>query len=247
MEVTDCVEGKAFVGVRFDSGDVDLRGLRLKACTFRNCYVGNNDPRQMPTVRRLTLEGCSEAVSTSAVRPVLLDEVTLDGFRPRDGMVTLWSPLLRHVIIQGRIFGCLKINAAFPGSHDDPGADAEFARMRQEHYAAVDWALDISRARFTDFDCRGVPADRFVLDHDTQAVVRRASFRRERGGGGLDGLGADFADRFRQVSLLLRMFLRTSEDDVVIAAPLGRPRAVWQPYVDAIVRLREIGVADAGS
>jgi len=93
--------------------------------------------------------------------------------------------------------------------------DANITRLNQEFHAAVDWAIDISKAEF--FDSRvqlDVPEEFIRLDPATQVIVRRENL--------LD-------DRWRSVA---------SEMHPVLASPLRSIVQYREPAYEIVIAAR---------
>jgi hypothetical protein len=116
-----------------------------------------------------------------------------------------------------------------------PGPANPFARANARFYAGIDWALDISEARFTGVELyrSDIPARLIRRDPETQAVVHREVLL----GSAWREILADSSWRFA-----IHRFLETGFDDtVLVACKRGR---YFDEGMAAIRCLRAAGLAD---
>lgn len=216
-----------------DSGAL-YENLSFERCVFTNCNLAMTKRlEKRSTVRNVRLVDCRMQGGT--IGPAILEDVLVDGLSAGD-LVRVWSPFFRRVTLRNRM-GSLKINKAPHFVDRDPQLLRTFDDARAEFYASVDWALDISEAKFTLFEASGVPARLIRRDPATQAVV----------------LGEKAADRTwrKKVARWNKywpMFITASLDygdpDVVLVAPKAAPKKRFQELVDGIQNLRDLGVAE---
>lgn len=148
---------RAFTGETFsqlfDRGDqLRLQGLNLSGCAFINCGLSlTEDIAQIAEIQDIQISDCT--VSGCSVGPLVASDVTISDLST-DGLLILWNPYLRHVEMKGKM-GRIKINATARPSTFENEKQKPFDDYRSGFYADVDWALDISKARFKEFDIDG--------------------------------------------------------------------------------------------
>jgi hypothetical protein len=171
------VEDETFTGhLRYLLPD-GLRDIELRRCTFRQ-FQG---PAQTalddrPTLRNVRLERCHAEVCT--LGPVIAEDCTIDTIWFHRG---IWGPqrlagcAFRHVTIKGNVNGALQIDYARHVGLATYALDDEFVLANADYYETVDWALDISEARFSNcwLHFSDVPARLIRRDPATQIVVTR--------------------------------------------------------------------------
>jgi hypothetical protein len=215
-------------------------GIELKGCTFAECQA----PRQRtladrPTVRNVTLSRCHFAASELGA--VVAEDCTIDTIWFHRG---IWGPqriegcALKHVTARGNVTGAV----AFSPSHawwtaskrasviDDP-----IVAANQRYYETVDWALDISEARFTGIDMSrcDIPARLIRRDPETQVVVTRDNVSNGDWATACAGSGG--------WQIAIEDFLAGGlPNTVIVACRRGR---YFKGQLAAIERLRDIGVA----
>lgn len=216
-----------------DRGGLVAQDIVFTQCTFDNCGLSlTNDPQRMSRVSRVALTGCTSM--NSIIGPAYLDDIEIDGLKTGDIMI-VWGALFRHVTLKGKI-GSVKVNTAIQDPHASAACQASFDRLREQHYGTVDWALDISQARPTMLDLRGIPAALVRIDPRTQARVFRDCLA------SVDQVEAvkalDVNTRF-----ILKQFVKSDAQDLVLAAPTGRGAKFYQPVVASFEALRSAGLA----
>jgi hypothetical protein len=152
-----------------------LEDLELRRCTFDTCQRPlRRTAGDRPTVRGVSLMRCH--VRASDLGAVIAEDCLVDTFwlhRGNWGSQMIAGCALRHVTVRGNVTGGLEFLAARL-----VGTDAERAALlaaNLAYYAGVDWALDISDARFTavSFVRSDIPARLIRRDPQTQVVVTR--------------------------------------------------------------------------
>ena len=143
--------------------------MSFRSCFFDNCLLSKERLDGLRTeVCNVRLEEC-KLVGCNIGPALLSDAIAVNS--TANGLTIFWGSLFRRVKFVGRV-SAFKINK-FVTSLPDAGMQAIYDNSRREFYKNADWAIDISEARFTSFDCEGIPARLFRLDLETQGVVRR--------------------------------------------------------------------------
>jgi hypothetical protein len=231
---------REFVGQTFErfyeeSGTSLIEDVTYSKCTFDCCRIGFTDtPRQRSLFRRVRLQDCKAIGCT--LGPAIIEDTTIDGLKT-NFVTPSFGTLFKHATFQGKI-GELRLNLSYRLFPDD-AAQEGFDLSLHKFYENVDWALDISEGRFTEFSSCGIPARLFRRDPETQAVVTRAraldSYWRQKVPQG------DFLS-----SILQTHFTLFDDDDAVLVAPKGAKKKKFLQYLDGIKRLRDLGVAEVG-
>ena len=239
--------GNPHAVTRVEGREMDCRGsyrlpdiledIEFRRCTVRTCQ---NPARQTiderPVVRHVSLVRCHIVASTAG--PVIAEDCTIDTIRFHRG---IWGAQIlpgwafRHVVVRGNVTGSIALVPGpgwNPGPHG-PALDDPFVVANAAYYEGVDWALDISEARFTDIVLgSGIPARLIRRDPATQVVITRAALA--------DGRWRDLVADAGGMSVGFERFLVTEfEDTVIVAGTRGRYLA---KQLAAFDRLRDAGI-----
>jgi len=152
-------------------GTYSLSGLSVRSCTFVNCRFGYN--------KSLFGGGCDRVansefydckVSRCIVGPAELTSVAF--FNISGDMLISWGALFNQVVLEGR-FSPMMFHGV-PGSKLSNLERQEHIYQRDKYYECVDWALDISRADFADFEIRtgAIPLKLIRRDCNTQFIIK---------------------------------------------------------------------------
>jgi hypothetical protein len=157
-----------------------LEQVEFRRCTVRTCQSpAQRTLADRPVVRNVSLVRCHIIVSTAG--PVVAEDCTIDTITVHRG---IWGPQIlpgwafRHVVVRGNVTGSV---ALLPGpgwnlGPHGPALDDPFVVANDRYYEDVDWALDISEARFTDIVLgSGIPARLIRRDPATQVVITRTA------------------------------------------------------------------------
>jgi hypothetical protein len=211
-----------------------LENMRFENCMFESCAISlTKDVNLRSTVRNVTIENC--AANGCGIGPAIFENVTVDGFATND-LLIIWAATFRHVKLAGEI-GKIKINSWAHFVDRTEATQGPFTRAREALYQSIDWALDISEARFKGFDVTGIPARLFRRDPESQAVVTR------------NAVTAEGGQRFAKVAgnpwlPWIRGTLSDSCGDGVLVTPLGAPKKKRDEFLQGLRELRELGIAE---
>jgi hypothetical protein len=220
---------------RFDRDSGALyESIQFINCNFDNCALSlTKSPGLRSIVRNVLVTNC--VTSNCGIGPAVFEDVTVDGLDTND-LLILWSPLFKHVTLRGKV-GKIKINTAAHFVDRSAEVQQPFDLARAKFYEEVDWALDISKAEFKEFDMHGVPARLVRRDTATQVVVTR-----ER------ALQPGWRERLSATNthwpFVIDMFLQDGEPDIVLVAPKGKRKRDFTRLVDGLAELRQAGVAE---
>jgi hypothetical protein len=206
--------------------------LEFVRCKVRGGALGNKarSPVQRTIVRRVRASDCAVSVD---VGPVLFEDVDITNLRT-GGVLWVRAALYKHVFLKGKM-GSLSLTSHRWG-HPSPDEQAAFDASAVEFYKSVDWALDISEARFRELDWRlNVPARLVRRDPATQAVVTReraieAAWRK--------------IPLPLPVSIALEMFVGSGHPDMILAAGALGAALDYKQELEAIQDLRAAGIAE---
>lgn len=233
------IDHEVFANHHFFTIPDGLRDLELRRSTFRQCQApAQRTVEQRPTLRRITLNRCH--VEVSDLGPVVAEDCTVDTVWFHRG---IWGPQrlggcgFKHVVFKGNIQGALEIDYSPEwvgiGQYalDDP-----FVVANASFYEEVDWALDISEARFTNcwLHYSDIPARLVRRDPLTQIVVRREKAL------GRDWTKAQLPEGAWRFSIT--DFLKTGLPDLILVACKKSDRYARQ--LDTIMQLRDEGIAE---
>ena len=235
------IEGREYA---CPGGDYALPGL-VEDIEFRRCSVDmcqhpprQNDPSERPVIRGVRLFRCK--VAASDLPPVIAEDCVIDTITFHRG---IWGPqriagaAFRHVVIRGNVTGAVAFTPgpAFMGYRADRDATMDsYVVANRRYYQDVDWALDISEARFTSVEFgSGIPASLIRRDPSTQVVLRRSAV--------VDGRWTDQVDD-QLARIWIEDLLRSGFDDTVLVAAKRGPK--FAEVMAVIARLREAGLVE---
>jgi len=203
--------------------------LHFSQCVFDDCVLSaTDDPSLRSTIRNVRLDDCS--VRSVAIFAAAVEDTVISNLKTR-GLLQTWGTVFSRVTLQGKI-GRLMLSSRLGGLISDE-TQRTFDQANQEYYRHVDWALDISQARFHELDIRGIPARLIRRDPRTQVVITR-----ERA---MQGIWRQH--RFKSLAAAyIKGLLYEGHADVVVVVPRLWPLS-WG-FAHDLARLRELGVAE---
>jgi hypothetical protein len=222
----------------FDRGEkLLLENIRIEGCSFTHSGISvTTDFDRMATVRDVELADC--ATDGVSLGPLIARNVRISNLRTSD-LLILWCPYADRVTLTGDI-GKMKINPDAGPSTVGNARQRPFDDFRSTFYADVEWAMDISEARFKEFDIRGVPGRLIRRDPESQVLVTRQR-----------ALQVATPEWEKQLDpenklwpFMINLFLSDGDADVVLVAPLGAAKAKRDPLLKGLQELRRIGLAE---
>lgn len=206
-----------------------LENLSFENCFFDNCLVkAPASPAARASVRGIRLTGCSHRGCW--LYGLAMEDVTVDGLKAAsDHPLFLFSCVFKHVTLTGSI-SQIKFNA-----HYDALAQGDWAAANAAFYQHVDWALDLSKARFTSvIDFAAIPGSLIKRDAESQVLIRRRDLLE------CDWQSIDFGGTV--YDMLISDFLEESTfaDVVLVAARVNRK---YRDQMSVLCELRRIGLA----
>jgi hypothetical protein len=219
----------------YDRGDaVLLENMQFEECVFVNCGLSlTKDVNRRSVIRNISIKDC--AVNGCAVGPAILENVDINNLKTND-LLIIWGATFNHVKLSGLI-GKIKIN---PYAHHVDRTEATqglFTAHRTSLYNSLDLALDISEARFVEFDVRGIPARLFRRDPETQVVVSRKRAL-------APGWRQNVSPFNTLWPFMIDLFLSDGAEDTVLVAPLGAPKKKRDGLIRGLKELRDLGVVE---
>jgi hypothetical protein len=203
-----------------------LDGFELVRCEFNGGGLAQyDDPRMSLRVVDARLEGC--VVKRCAAHGVVFEEVNMNNATIRPNL-NLEACAFKHVVLSGKI-GSMMVT---PPNHALPAQmRAEFEMGILDFYADVDWALDITRAEFTEADLYYLPGHLIRRDEETQFLLHRDRVK-----------GIDTADLPPYAGVAVSRFEASPFDSLVAVAP--RRSKDFEQRLSELSELRRLGVAD---
>ena len=167
--------------------------------------------------------------------PAIFRNVNVESLKTND-LLIIWGALFDRVKLSGEL-GKFKINHFVHHVDRTSATQGPFDEIREGFYRSVEWALDISQARFVEFECRGIPAKLIRHDPQSQVVVTRERAMRP-----------GWRERLSSSNTLwpfaIDMFLQDGDADRVFAAPLGASKSKREALLAGLRELRALEVAE---
>jgi len=206
--------------------------VEFRNCRFVNCRISiTKNPRRRSTVRDVRLTNCETRMC--GVEAAIVEEVVVDGLKTNYPL-RIGGSVFKHVVLQGNIGRLIVDSTVLPGKLTEAEQEA-FDLANAAYYANVDWALDISEAKFRECDLRDIPSKLIRRDPETQVIIKREKALEE------SWRTLDLSSTYWATSL--EVFLRRGSDDIVLVAPKSDPQ--YKRLLAGLMMLREAGVAEA--
>jgi len=233
--MTRLFENKTFERLFEDGCGAVYADFVFRRCTFRSCDISiTRDPKLRTTVRNIELIDCVRKRDPAGLSCPIIEDSFIENLRIEELLQT-WGAVFKHVTLKGRIGPLMLSNCLGPTSTTTDAMQQAFKEANAAYYSTVDWALDISRAEFTqDCDIRGIPAKLIRRDAETQIVVTR-----ERAIQG-EWRKLDLDKTYWQVAI--ELMLERGDEDVVLVAP--KRAKDFKHLLRGLQLLRDAGVAE---
>lgn len=210
----------------------DIFSVSVQDSEFNNCVIRSkvSDWNRLSEIRLTDVSHMNCALSGCVFEDVSLHNLKKTGSAP----LFIWASVFKHTRLTGRISG-LKINRSDLSLLDEATRDKRELATKK-HYESVDWALDISDAKFPNgVTFEAIPGDKIVRDPSTQILVKRASLV------GRDWRSLDF-DR-SAIDIAISWFEDGSMFDsvVIVSRSDSKYRAMDQKILEM---LRREGIAE---
>ncbi len=225
----------------YDRGEQCLfEDMKFENCEFARCAISLTEQfGRMSTVRNVQLTDCSFVDCQTG--PTILQNVTITNLRTSD-LFIVWCPYMDEVTLSGEI-GKVKVNAEADTSTCGPAnyeKQKPFDDYRDQFYAEVEWALDISEARFKEFDIRGVPGHLIRRDPESQVLITRERALEV----ATPGWEKQLDPANKLWPFMINLFLSDGDADTVLVAPLSAAKARRDPLLKGLQELRRLGLAE---
>lgn len=205
--------------------------LEFRHCRFISCNISiTRKPKKRSVIRNISFYNCQ--VTGCTIDAAIIEEVLISGLKTHNILQT-FGAVFKRVKFEGNIGEIMLTPLIFPGIAK-PKEQAAFDQANAVYYKQVDWALDISEARFVECDIRRIPAKLIRRDPATQVVIKREKAL----------LGEwkklDLSKTYWKTSI--QFFLDDGNDDLVLVAPKQDPN--YPDLLDGLKMLRDAGVAE---
>lgn len=201
---------------------------------FDNCDIGlSDDINHLPHFKNIKFEHCSFIFCT--LGSAIFENIEFNNIKFEDYGI-FWGSLFNKVKLKDK-FTSFRINTNGFMLDKDPSTQEALDKFRIKFYENVDWALDISEAKFSSFDYTGIPGKLFIRDTDTQFLISKKDFY------SLDLLENSFKKNFNYLMMYLEDFIESEDEDIVIPVPLSKPKKQRQLILDGFQELRNLGFA----
>lgn len=224
----DSYQNQTFSMIKDLRADRVVADTELDGCVIDNCTLSYYQANGSRSVVRNVKISNSRFVGCQ-LGPARVEDVDITNCKAND-LVIAWGAIFSRVKLTGNIFP-LKINTIVEFSADAQ-TQSLYDRSREEFYRSADWALDLSEARLMSFDSAGIPGRLFRLDAETQGIVQRSK---------LDGGWEDRIPASNPWLPWIYNMLSTTDEDVVLAAPLAKPKAQREKYLAGLQELKSLG------
>lgn len=144
--------------------------LEFEKCTFTRCYLGNfiNSIKEKFDICNVTLKSCNVDI-IHTIGAVNFKNITVEKLKTKRKLV-FSNSLFEHCKLIGNV-GSIQISDYADLTNLQNPFNSEVLKYNTEKYKNIDWALDISEAQFVDFSCRGIPAEKIIINDDFQFKV----------------------------------------------------------------------------
>jgi hypothetical protein len=212
------------------SGSV-VAGYEFRQCHFISCHTKIlRDVNKRLTIQDIRLQNCQTTGCT--LRSAVLKNVIVDGLQT-DGLLQTWGVAFSNVILKGKL-GRLMISPKFFPGIVKPEIQQAYIESNMEFYTRIDWALDISEAKFMECDIRGIPSKLIRRDPESQVVISREK--------AIEGGWRKIDLSHTYWPTAIELFLNRNEPDRVLVAPKAHPR-YWH-LLDGLKKLREAKITE---
>ena len=140
--------------------------ILIEKCWFANVPIGRfvKEIDKKFTIKDITLNKCK--VGSVSIGMINFKNVIIDGLTcSRE--ISINNALFEKCVLKGKIGKIMFCDWAV----DDELVNKKVLEYNDKKYKEMDWALDISEAEFTEFDCRSIPAEKIRINKETQFAV----------------------------------------------------------------------------
>lgn len=210
--------------------------LDLADCEFQNChFLQSVTAGQWNIVRNVTAANVinfNSSADTVCFENVVIQNLKRAGSNP----LFMWGCVFERVQLKG-VISSTKINRWIDPGSKDSDVQKLWDQAVVDFYKNVDWALDISAAKFSgSVTFEAIPGDKIRIDPSHQAIVTREKLSSG------EWKRIDFDDTALDIGL--SWFLQDSLFDSVVVAATIANRKLGRREVEVIERLRDAGIAE---
>lgn len=206
-------------------------GIDARNCIFDGCHLPSAARSgDWNKIRDVSLTNVSQ--SNCSIKTSVIEDVSLHNLkRAGNGPLFLWGCVFKRVKLSGRI-SAIKLNRDItPGKTDKHWDDATL-----DYYKQVDWAIDISEAKFPgSVSLEAIPGDLVKRNPETQVLVKREKLV------SCEWRSLDYDNT--SIDIALSWFLRDSLFDSVVIPACGDTKTMKRE-VTVLNMLRSEGVAE---
>ncbi len=214
-----------------------LKNMIFESCEFSRCLLSlTTNISNITTLHNITVNDCT--FNGCQTGPTIYSNVSISNIRANDLMI-IWSPYCDRVTLSGNI-ARMRTNTLADPTTSNNEKQIPFDTFRKEFYASVDWALDISKARFRECDLESIPAHLIRRDPESQVVVTRERALEFVEPGWVDKLNPEN----KHWANVIEGFLSKGDPDIVLIAPLGASKDKRDALLNGLKEFRQIGLAE---
>lgn len=221
------VADQNFSHVKHVGERISFQDLSLSRCTFSSCTLGQGAGLETPThVRNVDCTECT--FDSCSGLGILFDSVTLTDINIAGHPLSLSGCLFRHVTLQGKQ-GTWVLKKLSPHAADSTTANS--LELTHKFYQKGDWALDTSRAQFSETAVFDLPGDLVLRDNATQFIITKTK-------------ASEFDDRESLpdlADLVIRKAARSQFDSIVVVA--GGDASELAEDLEVLQKLVDLGIA----
>lgn len=211
---------------------LQIEDVCIENCSFDHCAFSlTQNIERRSTVRNAKLRNVR--VGGCDIGPAVIEDVEVDGFETSD-LLIVWGAFFENVKFRGNC-GKIKINHWVHHTERSNSVQGPFDAARRAYYRSVECALDISKARFKEFECRGIPGRLIKRDPETQMLVTRERAMEANWQGQVSAKNVHWP-------FVLDLFLSDGDDDIVLVVPLAAPKKKRDGLLAGLNELRDLGV-----
>jgi hypothetical protein len=201
-----------------------IADLAFEQCRFAGGGImqAGEDPAYGLVVSNVSLRKCK--AGNVLLYGIRFDDVTVDTLS-HSKPIELEACVCKHVVLRGNL-GAVRFSPAI-----DEDSQKVLAPAAAKLYEDIDWALDITEARFSDIEIWDVPGHLVKRDPETQFLIRRDVAA---------AANIDALPGYAQV--LVERAAEAPYETSVLAAPI-RSKS-YEEALRALHELRDLGIAE---
>ncbi|MEM8946681.1 MAG: hypothetical protein AAGD11_16020 [Planctomycetota bacterium] len=210
-----------------------LCDYQCNRCSFVNAGILHREESQKTPLNRATLRNV-ELINCKAINAYLdgaiIEDVEVVDLKRGRSPIFLRANAYKHVVFSGKT-ASLEIRGKL--GVFDSSFDLIWDKANAEYYETVDWALDISEARYASLSISGIPSRLIRRCEETTAVVTREK--------ALEGAWRKLAYNSGLFSIVINRLVDEGYNDVLLVACPESSRFADQ--MEDLEMLRNEGIA----